>query len=250
MASHLWPLAGKTALVTGGAKRIGRACALALADAGVSVAIHFNTSQHEAESVAMAVRHRGPEGWTVQADLSDPDDAKELLARAVEAAGPVDILLNNAAIFPSSTLTSFTLDDLATNVQMNAMAPLQLARAFAAQEREGALINFLDTRIADYDSEHVAYHLSKQMLHSLTRMMAIDFAPLVRVNAVAPGIVLPPVGRGAVDLEALACTTPLRAVGCPEDVADAVMFLVQSTFVTGQIIYVDGGRHMRGKVYG
>jgi NAD(P)-dependent dehydrogenase (short-subunit alcohol dehydrogenase family) len=250
MTSHQWALEGKTALVTGGAKRIGRACALALADAGANVVIHYNTSQHEAEAVAIGVRHRGAKVWTVQADLSDPDDADELLPRAMEAAGPVDVLLNNAATFPASTLYNFTLADVTASVQMNAMAPVQLARAFVAQGREGAIINFLDTRIADYDTEHVAYHLSKRMLFSLTRMMAIDYAPAVRVNAVAPGIVLPPVNNPQTDMEAMADTNPLQSVGSPEGVADAAMFLLRSRFVTGQVIYVDGGRHLRGKVYG
>lgn len=248
---HATPsLAGKTVLVTGAARRLGRAVALALANQRARVVIHYNSSPRDAEETARAVRRRHAKAWTVRADLADPAQAAVLVSDAIAAAGPIDCLINNASIFTPSRLTAFTLDDLAANIQVNAVAPLLLARSFVAQHRPGAIVNFLDARIADYDREHAAYHLSKRMLYSLTKMMALEFAPLVRVNAVAPGVILPPPGKGAAYLRKLAPTNPLRRVGTPEGVADAVLFLLRSEFVTGQVIYVDGGRHLKGCVYG
>ena len=250
MASHRFDLAGRTALVTGAARRIGRAVALALADEGASVVVHCGSSREEAEETANAIRQKGVNAWTVQADLSDPAEAEGIFARAVEAAGPVDILVNSASIFPPSRLADFTVEELHRNVQINAMAPLQIARGFAAQGREGAIVNFLDTRMADYDAEHAAYHLSKRMLFTLTRMMAMEFAPRVRVNAVAPGLILPPDAKGRDDFERLAHTNPLQKVGTVEGVVDAVLFLLRADFVTGEVLFIDGGRRMRGSMYG
>jgi pteridine reductase len=241
---------GKTALVTGAAKRLGRATALALAENGVNVVLHYGTSRAEAESAAKEIRRKRVKAWTVAADLADPDQTRGLVAHAVDLAGPLDFLVSNASIFTPSHLTDFTLDDLTVNVQVNAVAPLLLARAFVAQKREGAVVNFLDSRIADYDREHAAYHLSKRMLHTLTKMMALEFAPRVRVNAVAPGLILPPPGQDESYLRKFRTTNPLQRIGLPAGVADAVLFLLRSEFVTGQVIYVDGGRHLKGNVYG
>jgi NAD(P)-dependent dehydrogenase (short-subunit alcohol dehydrogenase family) len=243
-------LSGKVALVTGGAKRLGRACALALAREGVGVVVHYRSSKEEADVTAAAIRALGVSAWIVQGDQGDPDGAAGVFRDTVDQAGPIDFLVNNASIFPESRLGDFTLDDLMDNVRVNAFGPLVLARAFAAQQRPGAIVNFLDSRIADYDKIHAAYQLSKRMFFTMTRMMALEFAPRVRVNAVAPGLVLPPEGRDESYLRDLAHTNPLNAHGDENDVADAVMYLLRAKFVTGQILYVDGGRHMRGNVYG
>ncbi|HIJ65851.1 MAG TPA: SDR family oxidoreductase [Candidatus Hydrogenedentes bacterium] len=248
--SHKWELEGKTALVTGAAKRIGRALSLALADRGVNIAVHYRTSQAEADELAEALRTKGTAAWTVPADLGDAAQAAALFARALELAGPIDILINNAAAFPDTRLDTVTPDAIHADLNVNALAPFLLSRDLAAQGREGAIVNFLDTRFVDYDRNHVAYHLSKRALFSLTRMSALEFAPAIRVNAVAPGLILPPPGKAPAYLEKLAHTNPLNRHGSPDDVVDAVLFLIESRFVTGQIIFVDGGRHMKGNVYG
>lgn len=244
------PVAGRIALVTGAARRLGRAIALALASEGADVIVHYSGSAAEAERTATEIRRRRRQAWTIRADLSDPSQAEGLLPEAARAAGPVDYLINNASIFSSSQLTDFTREDFEANVQVNALSPLLLARALAAQQREGAVVNLLDARIADYDRGHAAYHLSKRMLHTLTMMMALEFAPRVRVNAVAPGLILPPPGKDESYLRKLVNTNPLRRIGTPAGIAAAVLFLLGSDFVTGQVIYVDGGRHLRGCVYG
>jgi len=243
-------LSGQTALVTGSARRIGRVIALALAREGVHVVVHYNTSAEAAEATAEEIRSTGVSAWTVQADLASPSQPERLFARAAELAGSIDILVNNASVFPESRLEDVTAEELARNVNLHAFAPLALGRALAARRRGGSIVNLLDARIVDCDAAHVAYHLSKRMLYALTRMMALRFAPDVRVNAVAPGLILPPAGSDESRLHRLAETNPLRRWGEPEDVAAAVVFLLRSGFITGQVIFVDGGRHMKGRVYG
>ncbi len=244
------PLAGRTALVTGAAKRLGRATALALAARGADVVIHYGRSEAEAGTAAEEVRRLGRRAWTLSADLASPEQSAALVPRAIEQAGSLDILVNCASQFPKASLRDFEPEELATNVQVNAMSPLILARAFAERTDRGDVVNFLDSRITDYDREHVPYHLSKRMLFALTRMMALELAPGIKVNAVAPGLILPPPGEDQSYLERLATTNPLQRVGSAKGITDAVLFLVESDFVTGQVIYVDGGRHMKGRVYG
>lgn len=248
--SGLLDLAGKTALVTGGGKRLGAATALALADAGVHSVIHYRSSAAEAHDVAGALEQRGVRAWLVQGDLADPAGARTLWAQASAQAGPIDFLINSASIFPEGTLDELDGPALQENAQVNTLAPAALARCLAETGRAGVIINFLDTMVRDYDRKHVAYHLSKKMLHDLTRMMAVEYAPRLRVNGVAPGLVLPPEGKDLSYLEALKHSNPLQTYGCAEQVAHAVLFLLRNTFITGQTIYIDGGRNLRGTMYG
>jgi hypothetical protein len=168
----------------------------------------------------------------------------------MQVAGPIDILVNSASVFPRNTLADVTWQDVAENMQVNAMAPLLLSRAFAAQGRSGAIVNLLDTRVVHYDRIHAAYHLSKRTLLTLTRMMALEFAPTVRVNAVAPGLILPPAGEDEAYVQKMVGGIPLQRIGKVEDVTEAILYLLRSEFVTGQVIFVDGGFHMKGSTYG
>jgi pteridine reductase len=250
MPAGLLELAGKAALITGAARRMGRATALALADAGVHCVLHYRSNAEECAAVAGEVRALGVQAWEVQGDFAEPQAAAAVFGQARAAVGAVDILINNASIFPESTLTGCTPEDVHSNLNVNTLSPLLLAREAAAQERGAVVINFLDAMIADYDRKHVAYHLSKRALYSLTRMMAVEFAPKVRVNGVAPGLLLPPEGKDESYLESLAHTNPLQTYGSLELITETVLFLVRNTFVTGQVIYVDGGRNLRGAMYG
>jgi hypothetical protein len=254
------PLRGKTALVTGAARRLGRETALALARQGANVAIHYRSSEDEAGLTAKEISAVGVDVWLVQGDLSTDAGAENVFETCLKAAGPVDILVNSASIFSEDGLLNANSESIDASVRVNAAAPLTLGRLFAAQGlfetygrehgREGCIVNFLDARISDYDRHHVSYHLSKKMLFAITRMMALDFAPAVRVNAVAPGLILPPEGKDESYLESLASTNPLGRYGDGEDIAQATVFLVLAPFITGQVIFVDGGRHMLGGVYG
>ena len=250
MASLPPDLSANVALVTGAARRIGRAIALALAGQGARVIVHYRSSAADARGLVEQIRSAGGQAECLQADLADVAAAAALMDRACGPFGPVDILVNNASIFPADALTDFTPEGLYGSINVNALSPLMLGRAMAARGAAGQIVNLLDGRIADYDRAHAAYHLSKRMLFTLTRMMALEFAPRIRVNAVAPGLILPPTGQDESFLRRLASTNPLRRHGEVSDVADAVLYLVGADFVTGQVIYVDGGRHMTGAVYG
>jgi hypothetical protein len=247
MASH--SLAGHTVLVTGAGKRLGRASALALANAGAGVIAHYNQSGADAASLRDEIVGRGGRAWLIQADLSDPTAAEGLVPRAVSEAGVIHDLVNCASIFPSDMLHEMTESSLMENLRVNAWAPFLLCKGLAGQGISSGIVNFLDTRIHAYDAQHVSYHLSKRMLFTMTRMMALEFAPDVRVNAVAPGLVLPPPGKDHTHLESLRHTNPLCAIGTAEEIGRAVVFLLASRFITGQVVYVDGGRHMLGGAY-
>jgi len=243
-------IAGKTALITGAAKRLGRAVALSLGRAGVNVVLHYHTSAEEVVATAGEISDLGAQVWMLNADLSNPEEAAYLFEHAVELVGPIDFLVNNASVFPSRNLSDFSRSELLQCIDINALSPFVLAKGLAGQGREGAIVNFLDTMIADYDRAHIPYHLSKHMLFQFTRMMAVEFAPRVRVNAVAPGLVLPPEGEDIGYLDRLKHTNPLQRYGSEYGVCEALLFLLRSGFVTGQVIFVDGGRHLRGKMYG
>lgn len=243
-------LTHSTALVTGAGKRIGKALALALAREGVDVAIHYNTSRHAAEQVADDARRFGVRADIAQADLSDVPQVESLIQNAGTLVGKLDILINSASIFPQDRILDFGLDDFSANMQVNALAPLWLSRAFAEQTQTGVILNLLDTRILDYDRDHAAYHLSKRALYTMTRMLSVELAPGIRVNGVAPGLILPPPGRDAAYLEERKQTNPLRRIGTLDDISAAALFLLRSDFITGQILYVDGGRHLKGAMYG
>jgi len=243
-------LRGQTVLITGAARRLGRAVALALAERGADIVAHYHTSTAGAEGLVEEIEALGAKAYALQGDFGRGDEPERLFARVLETAGPVDVLINSASMYTEEGVGEVTPESLAANVSVNALAPFLLSRAFAAQRREGCIVNFLDTRIMDYDKGHVSYHLSKRMLFSITRMMAVEFAPKVRVNAIAPGLILPPEGKDEAYLKDLASTNPLQAYGGPGDIIEAVLFLLQGRFITGQVLYVDGGRHLRGGVYG
>jgi NAD(P)-dependent dehydrogenase (short-subunit alcohol dehydrogenase family) len=133
--------------------------------------------------------------------------------------------------------------DFNKNMLVNAWAPFSLSRSFAASVKSGAIVNVLDARVPGHDPRHIAYIFSKHMLMVMTRICAREFAPRIRVNGVSPGLILPPPGKGLSYLEKLKHKVPLRKYGTPQDVADAVVFLASSDFITGEILYVDGGRH-------
>lgn len=237
-------LAGRTALITGGAKRIGRALALALAREGVNVVTTYRSSVAEADELTVDIRRMGPQAWSVQADLSVGEQLETLIDQAWGLAGRLDILINNASLFPESRFDTLTLDELKRSIEVDAWAPLALGRHFAARAESGHIVNMLDSRLTGYDWLHVGYHAGKHLLELFTRMMAIQFAPGIAVNAIAPGLILPPEGKDQSYLESLKDRLPLKRVGDPEHICDATLYLLKSSFVTGQVIYVDGGRHL------
>ncbi len=239
-------LKSRTLLVTGAARRIGREIALALADEGANVVVHYRASSAEAESLCEELVARGVSAWPLQAEFNEKTEASRVIAQAKALAGSLDGIVNSAASFTAQTLENLDLEGLTGHLTVNAWIPLALSREFFRVERKGDIITILDSSIAGYDRFHAGYGLSKHALAALTGMMAIEFAPFARVNAVAPGLILPPPGEGQEYLEAQSAGVPLRRPGDPKDIARAVVFLLKSSFITGQVLYVDGGSHLRG----
>ncbi len=238
-------LEGMTALVTGAPKRIGHEIAMALAEEGANIVVHYRRSAKEAEELRSRLTEHRVQSWLVKADFELPEEYESLIERSIHLAGSLDILINSASTFFPGTLKDLTFDGLVTSMQVNAWAPFALIRDFARTAGEGKVINLLDTRIVGYDWSHVGYILSKDILYKLTRMAAIEFAPHVTVNAVAPGLILPPPGKNEDYLNRLANTVPLQKHGKAADIVDAIIYLLKSEYVTGQVIYVDGGRHLK-----
>ena len=238
-------LKGKTVLVTGAAKRIGREISLSLARQGANIIVHYRSSSSEAEGLIDQLREIGINAWPFKADLADNKEVHGLIERVMKIAGPIDVLINNASSFPQSSFSTVTQDELIDSVKLEAWVPFDLGRQLAAKSERGHIINMLDTRIvAGYDWSHVAYLAGKHLLGLFTRMMAVQLAPNFAVNAVAPGLILPPEGKDTGYLETLIDELPLKRIGDPKYVADAVEFLLRSEFITGQVIFVDGGRHL------
>jgi hypothetical protein len=254
MTSHLVhrnKLKGRIALVTGAARRIGRAIAIALAEEGVHVVAHDRKElEPETNKVCSEVVDCGAKSWKVIAELEKPEEYESLIARAMKLAGSLDILVNNASLFLPDTIADVSFSDVTRHVQVNAWAPFALSREFARLAGRGKIINLLDTRISGHDPGHIAYILSKQMLAGFTRICALEFAPDIAVNGIAPGLILPPAGKGPEYLEALAGKVPLKRHGGPEEISEAVLYLLRSDFVTGQVLYIDGGRHLYGSGHG
>ncbi|MBN1292682.1 MAG: SDR family oxidoreductase [Candidatus Latescibacteria bacterium] len=236
---------GKTALVTGGSQRIGRAITLALAKAGAHVVIHYNRSEKQADETVTEVVRSGVKAWKIQAELSAPDEVEQLISKVHNQYGRIDYLINNASVFPESSLVTLSMEEMNHTININAAAPLILSRNFVRQTKNGVIINLLDNRIKRFDLNHVSYQLSKSMLCTLTKMMAIEYAPHVRVNGIAPGIILPPVGKKEIFQGKQQSKTLLRPHGDLEDITDAVLFLLSHKFMTGEILYIEGGQNLK-----
>lgn len=239
----MWELNGKKALVTGGAKRIGKEIALSLAGQGCDIVVHYSRSADEAGAVRDEVLKKGVKCALVQADF-ESGGYEGLIEKAAIAAGGLDIVVNNASIFPQGTLDNASLDGLFRNIRVNAWAPFVLARDLQNLLKKGKVINLIDSRTQGFDWGHVEYILSKHVLAELTKMMAVQYAPDVVVNGINPGLILPPPGKEMSYLEKMDRTVPRKRHGGPKDIADAVIYLLKSDFLVGEVINVDGGRHL------
>lgn len=234
-------------LITGGGVRVGKAVSMAFAAAGVEVVIHYRSSSDAAEETAEMIRTRGGRADTVCGDVATEAGSLEVIRQATQRA-PLTGLINNAAVFNRTSLSESDRETFLEEFGPNLFGPLELLRAFAAQTTSGNVINLLDRRIAAHDAGAVPYHLSKIALAEATRLAAIEFAPGIRVNGIAPGPILPPPGREheADYLTTHGGTTLLDHACCPDDIADTALFLFQAPAVTGQIIFIDAGQHLLG----
>ncbi|SFS51913.1 SDR family oxidoreductase [Brevundimonas viscosa] len=236
------------ALVTGGGKRIGRAICLELARAGFDLAIHYRSSAGAAEAVAEEARALGRRAATVRADLAVEAETRALIPAAVEAMGPVAVLVNNASVFEDDRVGALERTTWDAHIETNLRAPVVLAEAFAAQAPEGGcIVNLLDQRVLKPDPRFFSYALSRNGLWWATRTLAQALAPRIRVNGVGPGPTLPSIHQSEAEFAAEAAATLLGRPGSPGAVAAAVRWLVDAELVTGQMIAVDGGQHLAWK---
>ncbi len=242
-------LRGRTALVTGAARRVGRAIALALAGRGMDIVIHYKGSASEARAAAEAVEGLGRRAVMVQADLAQPEEVEALADRAIQAFGTIDVLVNSAALFYRTPLEKITCQEWEQFLRVNLTGPFFLARRlglFMRQRGEGKIVNVTDIAGMRPWADFLPYCVSKGALITLTRGLAKALAPEVQVNAVAPGSVLLPEEYGEKEREAIVRATLLKRIGDPADVAKTVLFLVEgSDFITGQVVVVDGGRSIK-----
>jgi len=229
------------ALITGGAVRLGRAIALALAGAGYDIALHYGRSAEAAETTANEVRALGVTCHSFSADLADATALPELVAQAQAALPKLSVLVNSASAYTQAPIAATTAEIFDQQFAVNLRAPFFLTQAFARTVERGHVINIIDNKIAFNQFEYAAYLLAKKALAEFTRMAALEFAPRLAVNGVAPGVVLPATTRSDEYVAWRVSGIPLRRQGTTGDITGAILYLVGSAFVTGQILLVDGG---------
>ncbi len=240
-------LPAQTALITGAAKRIGRAIALKLATKGWNVAVHYRRSRAEAEAVAAEVRSLGVRAAAIPTDLANTKEVQGLVACCCEALGAPSCLINNASEFQLDTARSATMETWDTHLDINLKAPVFLAQALAANlpdGQNGNVINIIDQRVWRLTPDFFSYTISKAGLWTATRTLAQALAPRVRVNAIGPGPVLKSVHQTDQDFAAEVQSTLLKRGPTPGEIAAAVCFILEAPAMTGQMIALDGGQHL------
>ncbi len=237
----------RAALVTGAARRIGRAIALDLAAQGWAVAVHHNRSAEAAEELVRQIIAGGGRAVALRADLAREAESAGLIARAVEALGPLGCLVNNASRFERDEIDGVTRESWDGHLEPNLRAPLVLAQGFAEAlplERGGVIINLLDERVWNLTPHFISYTVSKSALWTLTRTLALALAPRIRVNGIGPGPALPSARQSAEQFARQCASLPLGRGTSPEEICQAVQFLLAARSMTGQMIALDGGQHL------
>ncbi|HEX3808864.1 MAG TPA: SDR family oxidoreductase [Rhizomicrobium sp.] len=237
----------KNVLVTGAAKRLGRAIALDLARDGWNVAIHYGSSDDEARATADDVRKAGVNAATVKADLSKENETTTLVARTSQEIGPLTALVNCASVFENDDWQSATRESWDKHLNTNLRAPFVLSQAFAKQlpkDADGAIVNIIDQRVLKPTPQFISYSLSKAGLQWLTTTLAQALGPRIRVNAVAPGPTIKNARQSDADFNRQREATILGHGAEPDDVARAVRYLLSAKAATGQMIAADGGQHL------
>jgi NAD(P)-dependent dehydrogenase (short-subunit alcohol dehydrogenase family) len=239
--------ASRNVLVTGAAKRVGRAIALDLARHGWAVAVHYRTSEAEAHEVVAAVRRNGGKAVAIRADLAREDEVERLMPLAVESLGPLLCLINSASAFERDSLDDVTARTWHLHMAVNVRAPLLLTQRFFRQLPEGIegnVINIIDERVWNLTPHFVSYTVSKSALWTLTRTLAPALAPRIRINAVGPGETLPSFHQTESGFRRMCATMPLGRGTTPGEICEAIRFIIGARAMTGQMIILDGGQHL------
>lgn len=238
----------RAALVTGGAKRLGRAMALALARDGFDVAIHYASSADDAQATAAEIISLGRRAVTLRADLAQEAEVARLVPDATAALGPLGVLVNNASTFERDEWHDATRDSWDRHIEPNLRAPFVLAQAFAHQlppDQEGVVVNLLDQRVWSLTPHFVSYTVSKAGLWALTQSLALALAPRIRVNGIGPGPALPSPRQSREQFDRQYASVPLGRGTSPEEVARALLAILAMPSMTGQMIALDGGQHLQ-----
>ena len=236
----------QTALITGASKRIGKSLALHLAAKGWNVAVHFNNSAKPADDLIAELSDKfpGQQFMAFRANLAEIDEVIGLIPAVVGVFGPFQLLVNNASVFDPGYLgkTSPELFDLQMNV--NLKAPFFLMRDFSSYCKSGNIINFVDTRVTSNKSNFAAYSLTKKGLWEATKMAALEFAPAIRVNAIAPGVTLAPEDKDENYLLKLSQSIPMKRPGGIEPILRSFDYIIENQHLTGQLLFADGGENL------
>ncbi len=234
-------------LITGAAKRIGRHIALAMAQEGWDVAVHFGQSASDAASVVGEIQALGRRACALQCDLADESAVRDLVPRAQKALGKINCLVNNASVFAEDTVHSITEDKLDLHMHTNLLAPLLLSQAIFDATPDGqqaCVINLLDQKLYNLNPDFLSYTLSKAALLTATTVLAQAFAPRLRVVGIAPGITMVSGDQTTADFQVAHQVTPLGRSSTPDDIAASVCFVASARAITGTTILVDGGQHL------
>jgi NAD(P)-dependent dehydrogenase (short-subunit alcohol dehydrogenase family) len=237
----------KAALVTGAGKRIGRAVALRLARDGWAMAVHYRGSRTEAKTLVEEIAALGGRAVALEADLSREEEVVPLVSRAAAALGPLGCLVNNASVFENDLALDVTRESWDRHIETNLRAPFVLSQEFARQlpaEKGGVIVNLLDERVWNLTPYFFSYTLSKSALWTVTQTLALALAPRIRVNGIGPGPALPSPRQSAAQFERQASLMPLQRGTTPEEIAEAVEFILAAPAMTGQMLALDGGQHL------
>ncbi|WP_159521387.1 SDR family NAD(P)-dependent oxidoreductase [Sunxiuqinia indica] len=236
----------KTALITGASKRIGKTLANHLASKGWNIALHYNSSGKQAEELESELSKQFAQNKFAifQANLMDEKEVQRLIPDVMKKFQSLDLLINNASVFDPSYLKDTALELLQKQMTVNFQAPFLLSRDFANYAKQGLIINFVDTRITTNKSNFAAYSISKKALWELTKMAALELAPKIRVNAIAPGVTLPPEDQDEDYLWELAKEIPMQKPGGLEPIIRSLDFILENDHLTGQLLFADGGENL------
>ena len=240
----------KTALITGAAKRVGKAMALHLAGQGWNIAIHYNSSDVEArllvdELISVYPNQRFE---LFKADLNVPEEVELLISQVVKKLSGLELLINNASVFERSRLGETTTGFLDRQMNVNFKAPFILMRDFAQTLKSGVIVNFVDTRIVTNQSNFAAYSISKKALWEATKMAALEFGPEIRVNAIAPGLTLPPEEKSEEYLWKLSEKIAMKRPGGLDPILKSLDYILNNDYLTGQLLFCDGGENLGVKI--
>ena len=236
----------KTALVTGASKRIGRSITEYLAETGWNVMVHYNSSEHLAGEFVHLLESGYPDQFfqPVKANLADMDDVASFIPKLISQFGGFQLLINNASVFNGGYLKETSLELYDTQMNVNLKAPFMLMRDYANLCKGGNIINLVDTRVTTNKSNFAAYSISKKALWELTKMAALEFAPLIRVNAIAPGVTLPPEDKDENYLFEMAKNIPMKKPGGLAPIIESIAYILKNKSLTGQMLFSDGGENL------